>query len=495
MISKYWNLLQQKYRNQKLYFKQAEPEIRKKNADTFWQTSIILTISMLCLIPITHLILPKWRMSVFHYALIGAMLIFTLAAFCFYKVNSHTKVEKYVQFSYITILMMFVGILDTIPFPTTSQIFVSALLVVTPIIFIVPFGRMLACQFVYFIYFVIMTFHFKEEALAQKDVMAVIIGLVIGFSLYVMIMQLRIDEYFEKSQYKLSSEIDALTGIPNRASCREKIDYLLAKGTEKQTCAMIVVDVDNFKKINDSLGHGMGDEVLKEIAKVLMGEFRKEDVVGRFGGDEFIVFFEDVNDIEFIKRKCTDINEQLKYILDGRFGISCSMGICIGKTGGATLEALFKVADAALYEAKTFEKGNFVIHECENGRLKESDMHMVIVDDIPVDREVIAAQFEDDYSVIKFAEGETALKYIMENAATISVVLLDMIMPGLRGEEVLKKLKSEKRTAGVPIVVISADEMTEEEVLALGADDMITKPIIPAITKLRVKKVMRKAGR
>lgn len=265
----------------------------------------------------------------------------------------------------------------------------------------------------------------------------------------------------------------------------------MSQRTLNETCALILLDVDNFKNINDTLGHNMGDKVLISIANILVEIFREQDIVSRFGGDEFLIFVKDFNDIDCLKRKCDKIDEQVKYILDGRFGITCSMGLCVLKSGQATMEKMFKVADDALYEVKTFKKGKYIIHEYKN-KLREQLPLMVIVDDDAVDREVIAVQFEEEYRIEKFEDAQAALEFIEQNVRKISVILLDLIMPEISGIDLLKNIKSKLSTSKIFVVAIASDEIKKEYVLQCGADDIITKPIVPAIIKLIVKNVTQK---
>lgn len=407
------------------------------------------------------------------------------------KPLSYIQVKGLIASFCFFVMMLFI-LLDTVAYPFAAQVFVVVCLVILPIPFIVPFIEMLLAQILFLSIFMIMVTHYKEGDIAAGDNFSAVLGLAVGIAAYMIVARIRIHDYNQKIAYKISSEIDSLTQIENRATCKRKIDAYLQHKDETCACAMIVLDVDCFKQINDKLGHEKGDEVLYGVAQKLKQVFRSGDIVGRFGGDEFIVFMKDMKDGTVLDEKCTFFNQQIADLLDGKFGITCSMGVCYLDDGTSTLETMFHVADAALYEAKTFHKGNYVIHELNREQtVREELPTMVIVDDNRIDRETLAVQFEEKYQIAKFGGGAEALEYIKEYAKEVSIVLVDMVMPDMGGDEVLKNMKRDPMTAWIPVVAVSADETMEAAALECGADDMITKPIIPAVVKLRVDRVLK----
>ncbi|MBO4335407.1 MAG: diguanylate cyclase [Desulfovibrio sp.] len=153
---------------------------------------------------------------------------------------------------------------------------------------------------------------------------------------------------------KERSITDNLTGVLNRHGIESlfNIAFRRCNGTG----CFILVDLDNFKDINDTLGHSAGDQVLKRTARELKTFFRHSDVVGRFGGDEFIVYAPDLIDYKIIRDKIRDLVKLLRYgyNLDGNdtLFVTASIGIAICPKDGTTYRALLHKADLALYEIK-----------------------------------------------------------------------------------------------------------------------------------------------
>jgi len=153
---------------------------------------------------------------------------------------------------------------------------------------------------------------------------------------------------------------DALTELPNRARFDALLRAALAPGRD---VAVIFADLDNFKIINDSLGHRTGDELLVEVAQRLAGELRPDDVLARFGGDEFVVLLEALDDVDDARRTANRLAAALRepFVLAGhqRF-VSASFGIAFGTSDA---EALLRDADAAMYHAKEQGKARLEIFD------------------------------------------------------------------------------------------------------------------------------------
>lgn len=152
--------------------------------------------------------------------------------------------------------------------------------------------------------------------------------------------------------YKLA-HYDMLTGLANRVLLTEKLTQSIL--TSKQTnrpLALMFIDFNKFKPINDSLGHHIGDKILKIIAKRLKNIIRSKDIAARFGGDEFIILIHNSHDFSSIKNKIVNIfNEPIK-VAKHTIHLSCSIGISIYPTDATTIDGLLKDADKKMYKQK-----------------------------------------------------------------------------------------------------------------------------------------------
>src|SRR5690606_633739 len=153
---------------------------------------------------------------------------------------------------------------------------------------------------------------------------------------------------------------DGLTGLPNRVHFTERLE--MAIETETKPFAVLFIDLDGFKPVNDSLGHAAGDALLREIGARIRGALRGDDVVGRLGGDEFIVLLRNIAQPCEAARVAEKIRLLVKQPMrmDGHvLGVTPSIGIAIHPDDGDTAAGLLRAADFAMYEAKRSGKDRY----------------------------------------------------------------------------------------------------------------------------------------
>ena len=160
------------------------------------------------------------------------------------------------------------------------------------------------------------------------------------------------------------AERDPLTQIYNKATTKTLIKDYLRTDSREIFDALIIVDVDNFKQVNDNLGHLFGDSVLVDLSQEMQDLFRSSDVVGRIGGDEFLVFIRGIKHRTHIAEKAADICKifDLLYSGENEEKITGSLGISIFPQDGTTYDELFKKADIALYSSKNAGKNCYTFY-------------------------------------------------------------------------------------------------------------------------------------
>jgi two-component system cell cycle response regulator len=161
---------------------------------------------------------------------------------------------------------------------------------------------------------------------------------------------------------------DALTGLPNRRLLMGRFTLAIAHARRnKQFMAVLFLDLDGFKQINDTLGHDVGDAVLQLVADRLVATVRQMDIVARFGGDEFIIGLCELNrneDLTRLMSKLIEVISQPCDIQGHNLSITTSIGVGLYPQHGEDGESLMKSADRALYEAKRLGKNNYRIATC-----------------------------------------------------------------------------------------------------------------------------------
>lgn len=172
----------------------------------------------------------------------------------------------------------------------------------------------------------------------------------------------------EKNRLIVQAETDQLTGFLNKISTAIKVNEFIR---EHNDGALFLFDIDDFKKLNDTYGHRVGDIFLKEFTNKLSMSFRTTDVLGRVGGEEFILYLSGVaNNRHYIEEKAAQINSichSIKLDVAPEREFSCSIGIALAPDDGNNYTQLYEKADEAMYSVKKSGKNNFAFYENPDG--------------------------------------------------------------------------------------------------------------------------------
>lgn len=195
------------------------------------------------------------------------------------------------------------------------------------------------------------------------------------------------------------SQRDSLTGLYNKGVTEEFISLFLEnKNNQDSEHVLLIFDIDDFKNVNDKYGHAFGDFVISEFALELKSQFREDDIVGRIGGDEFIVLIKNFNNnnyvlIDKLERFCSKINQK-KFAEHPEFFITCSIGVAMYPEHGYVYSELYEKADQALYYAKSHGKNSY--HVFSEDSIDSMSFHID-----PRDVKVLLEMATD--GVVKFA--------------------------------------------------------------------------------------------
>lgn len=194
-----------------------------------------------------------------------------------------------------------------------------------------------------------------------------IVILILVFVAILLVLSIINAANFRKSNRELKeqAETDLLTDLYNKVATETKIKEYLDEGVSNKKALMFVLDIDNFKKINDTMGHAFGDEVLSTLGHQLKSEFRINDIIGRTGGDEFIILLKDLKDDATVKKEAGRVATFFKNFKVGeytKYSATASIGAVEIPTDGVDFDTLYKAADKALYLAKKRGKNQMAFY-------------------------------------------------------------------------------------------------------------------------------------
>lgn len=175
---------------------------------------------------------------------------------------------------------------------------------------------------------------------------------------YVVIMDITYRENILQNISK-SSEMDSLSNLLNRGALEKQIkNKISSKKTKSQ--AMFLIDLDNFKKLNDTMGHQVGDEVIKVVGEKLKTIFNKNFILGRLGGDEFVIYLDNPSSEKILHQYMKNILNSLN-LSSNNITIESSIGAVYDSKKIYSFEELYRISDIALYEVKNEKKGNYLL--------------------------------------------------------------------------------------------------------------------------------------
>jgi diguanylate cyclase (GGDEF)-like protein/PAS domain S-box-containing protein len=205
--------------------------------------------------------------------------------------------------------------------------------------------------------------------------------------------QKKVKEQQEKLEYQ--AYYDSLTGLPNRRLFYDRLEQGIEKAKRNgEKMALLFIDLDRFKEINDSLGHDAGDEVLKIVAQRLRGVIRAEDSLSRLGGDEFTILMQNLKqgqDASVLAQKIFKALSEVMYVDDNELYVSCSIGISLYPDDGVLAQNLLKYADSAMYKAKAEGRSDFQFYS--------SDMTELAFERVVMESSLRAALKQGDFVI------------------------------------------------------------------------------------------------
>ncbi len=280
-----------------------------------------------------------------------------------------------------------------------------------------------------------------------------------------------------------SSELylDALTGTYNRRYYEE---YL--KNAEI-SAGVVMIDLDDFKLYNDTCGHDAGDAVLRTVVDTIRRCIRATDILVRYGGDEFLLIMPGITDDRF--------TQQLRYIkrrihkadIPGYSGLKLSVSIGGVLAAREPLTNAVTSADKNMYIAKN-RKNTVVTDDSKLTADDSTKLNVLIVDDSELNRDILASMLKSEFNIMEASSGEECLSILDEYGIAISIVLLDIVMPGISGFEVLRVMNSDHLIEDIPVIMISSDnsDSTVREAYEMGVSDYISRPFDAKVVYHRV---------
>lgn len=345
------------------YFADARPEILQYNLRTLLHASVSGLFLLLFFILISPYIVKDWRPTSEYWAMLPTIFAFLFFSLCYRRVEkkNYYVVQTACVLFYAALFLHFIFI-SVFPYPASPESYITILLLIMPVLFTVRPSIVFSLSVVMGAVFIVLVNYFKTGVSVSHDVFNTVAGTIFGQFISFFVCNLRISEYNARMQMYEWSRIDPLTGLLNKAACESAINTYLQYRWKGEDYAVMMLDVDNFKRVNDSLGHPDGDRLLRATGEALREAFRKTDVVARVGGDEFFLLMKGVTGNKAVLDKAREINGAISEKVHKKtlIEVSYSVGVAFGHND-EKFDSCFRRADQALYNVKRSGKHGYAV--------------------------------------------------------------------------------------------------------------------------------------
>ncbi|AVK85099.1 diguanylate cyclase [Lysinibacillus sp. B2A1] len=309
-----------------------------------------------------------------------------------------------------------------------------------------------------------------------------------------------------KKELEHAIVIDELTQVYNRKFMESQLQkYINQINYNKEPLSIAILDLDYFKKVNDTYGHLVGDEVLKGFAALVKNFKREEDVICRYGGEEFVILMPQTSDKEaytLIERLRKSMEHNFFLANGVSFNVTFSSGLVEATPFNLHPKKMLEEADQALYAAKQNGRNQTIIYDSVADIVKKKvKVRIIVIDDVYIIRNLFLKHFEnfelsEEYmiEVMAFSDGISFLHSNWYDPNCRYIILLDWMLPNMDGIEVLKKIREKYTSRDVLVSMLTARIGEEYVMRALenGADDYIIKPFhVPEVSERILRLINR----
>lgn len=303
-------------------------------------------------------------------------------------------------------------------------------------------------------------------------------------------------ESFENVREQLTAKVrgydeelylDALTGAYNRRYYENRIRKV------RGHAGVAMIDLDDFKLYNDTCGHNAGDLVLNTVVGIIRGCICKTDILIRYGGDEFLLILQDVDE-EIFSKKLKQIRDMVcEAEVPGYARLRLTVSIGGVLADNETIESAVARADGLMYQAKN--RKNMIVTEksgIDSAEAKERQQ-ILIVDDSQINCEILAEILKDEYRILEAANGEECINLLKQYGTGIALLLLDINMPVMDGFEVLALMNRKHWIEDIPVIIISSEDSASyvRRAYEMGASDYISRPFDVQVVHQRVSNTIK----
>lgn len=339
---------------------------------------------------------------------------------------------------------------------TNSWMFIIVLIMMTQI-YSSPPNEVLFFLILYVLIFLLFSFTNKTFSIFYIDLVSTLVSLVIALLSYITSLNAKIKEAINKRELLRMCALDSMTGMNNKGTFVHRYNEFVFNREKKGSYALAIIDIDNFKRVNDIHGHNSGDDVIRTIANRINEKFDENHDIftGRYGGDEFVVLFKSFSDESALKSAFSSWLADLKKHMYEQFGfeVTCSVGVSIARSQNYAFSRIFLVADRELYKVK--KAGGNAIRMADNETAADEKPLMLCIDLRAVENDLLKKNFASDMWIIETQGKVDSINTLERYGENTALMLINKIDDKYKQETLFQEIKKFNVIHHFPIIVIT----------------------------------------
>ena len=473
------------------YFNDCLETINDNNLYMLRKSCMYIAIVYCLMLVVAKFLLKNFTMSFPYLLMIPLLLVY-------FQINLYTIKHRgdistgrtaAICCTFYFFLGVILGIIDVFEAPAGQALWLPIAVIALPMIFI---DRMYKYGFEELVILAIMlslSYKFKPTEQFIRDVYISISAYVISMLSARIILEMRARETLAMAEVTRLSALDKLTQVLNKGALLQRIENYFETKPPEECCAMCVIDLDDFKHVNDNLGHNTGDVLLEQIGKLLSVNFRAYDIVGRYGGDEFIVVMPKMSDPEILKSRCKALQMFISEIeLPHEHRVTASIGAILC-SDVSDVDKIFRMADDALYKSKIEGKNCCTIWTYQN-RVIEKPTLLVMCEK---EHQGLIDLKNDEghrFDIVVAKDDDEILRDISEYQKYLKIIIIELDLEMGMGVFALKYLKTREGFSEIPILAVVNNEKDYMLAKELNVDDVLDQKTPNPVFKKTIDKLI-----
>ncbi len=342
------------------YFQECIPTINDNNLYMLRKVCMYISMVYFVMVGVAKLLLVGFKLTT-------AYLLIIPLIFIYFHINLYTMKHRgeistgktaAICCTFYFFLGVILGIIDVYVTPAGQAVWLPIAIMALPMIFIDRIYKYALEELVVLTIMLIQSYIHNPLEHFLRDAYICCAAYFISLLAARIILEMRASEALAMGEVTRLSSLDKLTHVLNKGALISRIENYFNTKSDEESCAMIVIDIDDFKFVNDNLGHHTGDLLLEKVGQLLNDNFRAYDIIGRYGGDEFVVVMPRMGDLNTLETRCKALQMFISEVNFGNiqpFTVSIGGILCKGVTDH---KKIFAMADDALYKSKIQGKNN-----------------------------------------------------------------------------------------------------------------------------------------